>query len=62
MAEKKKTAIVSSIARKYAESQRMPEFNINLVAWLVALVIVLLGLWRTGQSRRTGLPSTCRLY
>jgi len=43
MAEKKKTAIVSSIARKYAESQRMPEFNINLVAWLVALVIVLLG-------------------
>jgi regulator of protease activity HflC (stomatin/prohibitin superfamily) len=56
MAEKKKTAIVSSIARKYIESQRAPEFVISLVAGLAAIVVLILGLlvnrliqgdWRT---------------
>lgn len=43
MAEKKKTAIVSSIAHKYIESQRAPEFQISLVAGLAAVVVLILG-------------------
>lgn len=43
MAEKKKAGLVSSISRSYAESQRIPELHIGLVAWLAALVVLILG-------------------
>jgi len=44
MAEKKKTRLVSSISRRYAESQSIPEFHSSMVAWLAALFVLFLGL------------------
>jgi regulator of protease activity HflC (stomatin/prohibitin superfamily) len=44
MAEKKKKAeLVSSISRTYAERQRIPEPHISVVAWLAAVLVLLLG-------------------
>jgi len=43
MAEKKKTAMVSQIARKYIEGQGAPEFVISRVAGLAAVVVLILG-------------------
>jgi len=43
MAEKKKAGLISSISRTYAEGQRIPEPHISVVAWLAAVLVLLLG-------------------